>query len=273
MAMTNRKCLRCEKPIRGHWNRLRCEPCARYLRQRPAGTMTKQQIRQAKAMAGKVRREEIANRLGVSVANLKRSLPDTSFAVTWIYKKNPTLVRKVCEYYFKHGMPKTIEHFPGVKVKCIVDRPEYYGIKRISRQQRWTEEQKIELAKMAGLISAGAQAKYFNRPRAAGGSIKAAWVKVFGMAPTRLNGMVHDLAQHVATKDTPYLHAMGSSRRGEGLAFRWVVLWVDLERHLRPDVPEYQRQAVKAMADFQRWLWNDKNPKPKILKMIREREV
>lgn len=270
--MADRNCLRCGKPISGHLNRKRCEPCARALRRSPRGTMTEAQKARALRMIGKISREEIAQKIGVSVANLKRSMRGQSF---WFYngkwKNNPEFVAKVLNHYWKHGMPATKKKFNGISVKSIVDRPEYYGHRRVYRQRRWTETQKIELVRMSGLVSHGSQARYFDRPKAAGGSIKSAWVKVFGVAPGRINGMSFDIAKHIAKRSTPYVRPNGWSSGVD--SHQWTVLWVDLEDNLMEGVPEYIKEAVKTMADFQRWIWGCKNPKAKIMKMIDIREV
>jgi len=269
--MADRNCLRCKKPISGHPNRKRCEPCARILRRSPRGTMTEAQKARAIRMIGKISREEIAQKLGVSTSNLKRSMPGQSF---WFHngkwKNRPDIVEKVLRYYWLHGMPKTVKKFKGISVKSIVDRPEYYGHKRVYRQLRWTDAQKVELVRMSGLVSHGSQAAHFKRPKAAGGSIKSAWVKVFGRAPGQINGMSYDNAKHISKPGTPYLRPQGWIRGRESKC--WLVLWIDLEKNLKDGVPEYIREAVQAMADFQRWIWGVKNPRSKIIKMMNQIE-
>ena len=75
--MSVRRCLDCNSQLLAdsHFNQKRCEPCALILRMRPKGTMTTAQIKKATSMAGKVPRKEIAEKLGVSLVNLKRSCP------------------------------------------------------------------------------------------------------------------------------------------------------------------------------------------------------
>lgn len=236
--------------------------------------MTKAQIREAKALANTMPREDIAKTIGVSVVNLKRSMPGQKF---WFkngkYKNNPELVKKVLNYYFKHGKPKTVERFPEINVKAVVDRPEYYGIRRIYRQIRWTDAQLIDAAKMAGLVSLKGQAKFFNRPRAFEGSIQSLWNKRFGYRGGSLNGMVHWYAKELVNSNARYLRPVGTSREGKHVEFRRLILWVDMEKNLKPDAPQFMQDAIKSMADFQRWLWKSDNPKPLIMKMIKEREI
>lgn len=272
-----RRCLLCDKTIKGqHFNRKRCEPCAAFLRHKPKGTMTKAQIKKAKSMAGNVPRNEIAETLGVSLANLKRSCPDVKFATTWVHKMNPERTREVILYYFKYGKLATVKKYPEVNVKAIVDRPEYYGIKRQYRKTRWTESELLESVKMAGLVSLPAQAKHFNRPGANAGSIKALWVKRHKSAWAQVNGMVHSKARRLIKfhgTTYKYIKVVGTNRDGDiGRFGRRIMLWVDLEKSLKPELPDFIREGVKAMADFQRWLWSSEDPSPLIRKMIKERE-
>lgn len=277
--MKDRLCLECNSkiPANSHFNRKRCEPCVEVLRRKPKGTMTLAQIKKAKSMAGKVPREEIAQRLGVSTVNLKRSCPEIKFATTWIHKLNPQRTRDVILYYFKHGKVATKEKFPDLNVKSIVDRPEYYGIRRDYRQLRWRESELLESVKMAGLVSFPAQARYFKRPRANAGSIKSLWVKNHKASWGEVNGMYKDKARRLIKfhgSSGRYIKVVGTNRRGEESHFgRRVMLWVDLERCLRDDLPGYIKDGVKAMADFQRWLWDSENPAPLIRKMIKERSA
>lgn len=217
---------------------------------------------------------EIAALLGVSVTNIKRSMKGERL---WFrnnkYVNQPLLVRQVLDYYFEHGKTATVERFPNVNVKCIVDRPEYYGIERKYRQIRWTDREILEATRMAGLVSPTAQARYFNRPNACNGSIKSLWVKRFGLAQGQINGMTFYYAQHLVDSSAQFLKPRGEGRRGDPVLHRWIILWVDMEKCLLPDTPEFIRDAVKTMAQFQRWIWKSENPKPRILKMIQEREV
>lgn len=270
--MKTKKCLGCGKALKNvHPNRKRCKLCAKRLGRRPAGTMTEAQKRIAASLAGKIPRKEIAARLGVSVVNLKRSMRGTSFMSFNKWKQNPDLVKKVINYYFKHGKHATEKKFPDVNVKVIVDRPEYYGIKRVYRQIQWTEKQIIEAVKMAGLIPFDDQAKYFNRPRAHIGSIRSLWMKRFRLGGGNLNGMCHWKAKNFVSIKARYIKPIGLTREGEKVEFRRLILWVDMENVLKPDAPQFVREAVKAMADFQRWIWKSDNPKPLIMKMIKER--
>lgn len=271
----SRMCPRCKRRQRKkHHNSKWCHPCAEELKHRPRGTLTPAQRRFAIQHAGDMRIDEIARRLRTSRSNVKRSCRSTRFhAVNGKYKYNPALVRQVCEYYFEHGKPATIEAFPHISVISIVDRPEYYGIQRRYRQIRWTPEQHLEAVRMAGLVPLEAQAHYFNRPRANLGAMRSFWIKRVRVAGGTLHGMPEYIAREVVTDRCPRTLTEPWSVRegGERDWNRNLVLWIDAEKHLRPGTPEFLETAVRTMADFTRWIFASKAPKRKILKMIRER--
>jgi AraC-like DNA-binding protein len=223
-------------------------------------------------MIGKMSREDIAVNLGVSLVSLKRAFRGTSLAFYNYCSANPGLVKQVCKFYEKHSQEETAKAF-GLKRKQVDHIVHRYKQHRSPKQVRWTDREIHEAAKMAGLISTHAQARYFKRPNAFNGSIKALWMKRFGMSQGSVNGMAHWAAKEIVDSSAQYLRPKGESRRGEPVDFRWLVLWVDMERCLRPEVPPFIREAISTMANFQRWLWKDKKPKPKILKMIQEREI
>jgi AcrR family transcriptional regulator len=217
---------------------------------------------------------EMAERLNTSVTNIKRAFRGKRL---WFhngkYKNRPELVESVLAYYAKHGKNETIKRFPDVKVKCIVDRPEYYGHSKPKRQIRWTDKQILEAARMAGLVSLKGQARYFNRPNADVGSIQSLWTKRFQMGSSNVNGMVHWYAKELVNHRARYIQPLGLSRADKLVKFRRVILWVDMEKCLKANVPSFIREAVKTMADFQRWLHGSDNPRAKILRMIETREL
>lgn len=271
------KCGLCNSQLqkKAHKNQKWCTACANELKRRPRGHMSEIQKEKARRLIGKMKREDIAKKLGVSLSNLKRSMPGESLWFHRRYKNQPELTKKVLNYYFKHGKSATEKRFPEVNVKAIVDRPEYYGVARQYRQKRWTEDQIIEAAKMAGLVSPAAQAIYFNRPRANAGSVHSLWHKrfKFGGRGSELNGMCHHQAKHFVSSRARYIRPIGVSQEGKPVIGRRLLLWVDMDKALKSDAPEFVREAVDVLAKFQKWLWNSDNPKPLIIKMIKERET
>lgn len=218
-------------------------------------------------------RRDIAKALGVSEVNLKRSCRHVRFcAQNGKYFNNLALVQQVTDFYSEYGWKATEWAFPDIKIKSILHRDKYYGVSRKPRQIRWTDSQLIELARMSGLVSLTAQAKFFNRPGANAGSIKSVWSKKFNLAPGMINGMTYFLAKDLVDSSAQFLHPKGHSRRGESFDFRWLVLWVDMERSLKPEIPVFIKEAIATLADFQRWL-HGKNAKQNILNMIQEREL
>lgn len=204
---------------------------------------------------------KLAELVGTSKANLQRWNRQNAKLDLNALAYKPGVVRAVCRHYEQHGRAATQEAFPDVKVRSIVERFRIFK----PRQVRWTSEQIADAAKMAGLVSLKAQAKYFNRPFANEGSVKSLWAKRLGSKAASVNGMAQWQARFLVTERAPYLQARARALR--------VCLWVDMEKHLRVDVPEFIASAIKTMADFQRWLWQSQNPRPLILRMIREREI
>lgn len=271
--MSNKICPHCNKrPKQKHHNSKWCKRCALARRKQPVGSLTAKQKQYVKSKIGKSPVKEIASDLGVSVSNIKRSMRGVSI---WFhngkYKNRPALVRQVLAYYSKHGKSATVTAFPGVTVKCIVDRPLYYGVKVKPRQRRWTEAEIILAAKMAGLVEAKRQAKIFNRPRAHEGSIKSLWMKRFGHGGGNIHGMSEWMAKEILSPGYPVIKTrMWSPRRqGSGL-MRGLVLWCDIEKYLRRGLPKYIQDAVKSMAKFQCWLFETSDPRREILKLLRE---
>lgn len=220
-------------------------------------------------------RDEIAKAVGVSVSSLKRAFRGTRICYFNKYVANQNLTLRVCRYYEKNGMPETVKAFPGVKVDVIVETYGYRkGLIKNKRQVRWTDKQIADLARMGGLISHKAQAKYFNRPRAFEGSIKSAWTKKFGFMAGEINGMKHNQARHLVTKRCPFVRIrISETRDNPAYDRRRVYLWVDMEKHLRSNCPEFIREAIVTMAQFQRWLHQSNQPQRKIRAMIRRLET
>lgn len=217
--------------------------------------MSRAQIAEARKIIGKMPREEVASLLGVSLSNLKRAFRGTRLAFHNKYIANPALVKQVCRYYEKHGRRATEKAFPNVRVRSIVERYKIYR----PRQLRWTGEQIVEAARMAGIVPLDKQARIFNRPRAHAGAMKSLWNKRFKLAPREIHGMANNNAKWLVTDDCPRIK----------LRHARISLWCDMEKHLRPGVPKYMRDAIKAMAKFQRWLYRGNAPRREIQKYLR----
>lgn len=231
------------------------------------GRLSKVQEKIVRQYAGKMPIQELAIKVGTSNSNLDRWAYYNKVDINWLSYK-PREISQVLNYYEKHGKVKTQKKYPQFKVRSIVER--YKSFK--PRCIKWTNEQIIELAKMGGLVSFKAQAKYFNRPRANAGSIRSVWMKKFLMYPSSLHGLPRNHAKHISNGKLKYIRPCGNDRLDNPIEFRSLALWCDLEKNLKEDTPDFIVEAIKTMANFQRWLFKSEDPKKEILKLIKDRE-
>ena len=163
---------------------------------------------------------------------------------------------------------KTQKRFPTLSVRSIVER--HYGEFK-PRQVKWTPTQVQQLAKFAGIISFEDQAKYFNRPRAHVGSIRSAWMKKFGYGSGNINGMSGWRAKIFVTEDCPSVKTSFWDTNHKARSHsRQLYLWTDMERFLKPDCPAFIKEAIVAMAGFQRWLFGTESVRTEIVKIQQE---
>jgi hypothetical protein len=269
--MKDNICSSCQtNPIKGHKNAKWCEPCSIERRKYPVSTMSKTQIAEAEKLIGSMPREMIAAALDVSLSNLKRAFSGRRLGYYNYCVANPKFVKEVNTYFESHTQEETANHFNLSKKQ--VDHIIYRYRSAEWKQIPWKDWQLIELVKMAGLISPTAQANFFNRPGAHEGSIKSAWSKKFNLAGGCINGLPQFRAKHFVNCKARYIRPLGMDRSGKKCEFRKLILWVDLENTLKKSCPSFIIEAVNAMASFQRWIWESNDPKPLILKMIKERE-
>lgn len=235
--------------------------------------MTREQVAEAKLLVGKMPREEIAQTVGVSLANLKRSMRGVRLNYYNHLRARPDLVKEVCKYYEKHGRRETEKRYPKLKIRSIVERYKDYK----PRQIRWTDEQICELVKMGGIISYRHQWRFFKRPNAYEGSTKSFWMKRMSFSGGGIHGLSHWIAKEITTGDCPYICTeFWETRDRRYISDRFsrkLYLWVDMENHLKLGIPKFIEDAVVIMAEFQRWVFQSKSPKKEIEKMIRERQV
>lgn len=259
-----RKCLECKADIsKRHKNAKRCEPCATILRENPVGRLTLQQERMVRKLAGTMFIKDLAKKVGASDSTLDRWSKANGVSINAL-RYTDEEIAKVCEFYAKHGKVKTQKKFPNIKVRSIVDR--YF--KTLGMPPRcipWTDEQLVQLARFGGLTSLEETAAYFNRPRAFRGSIVSVWQKRFGHGCMYLNGAPYSWGRFLVAGDCPcYGTAFSTRKQGPVKIF----LWIDIEKHLRPEIPEHLASAIKAMAKFQKWL-HGKNYRENIMRILR----
>lgn len=256
-------CPHCQQDfIKTHFNQKYCKKCRVILKKNPKHNLTSDQIKQFNKYLGKFKAREIADKIKASITSVKR------YAMTKrISLRKPRYtqheINEVIEYYIKHGLTKTKIKFPKIRPRSIIEH-NYHIPLRI----RWTNNQVIELAKMAGIISREAQARYFNRPNAHLGSIKSVWVKKLVCSQANINGLNHNIAKYFVKKNEAYISVKFGFNNNYN---RKLLLWVDVIKYLKPDTPTYLKDAFYVMAKFQKWL-HGRNVRHNIKHMIKERE-
>jgi hypothetical protein len=217
---------------------------------------------QLKKLVGKMDKKDIAKKLGASVTSVGRYARDNGITLNFHnkYKKNPELVSEIVDYYVEHGKNLTLKKYPGIRLRSIIER---YAKEK--RQIRWEDWEVIQLAKFAGIISHRNQATYFSRPNANKGSIKSAWSKKFKASGSNINGVSFYMVKPFLRK----IPTMIETQFGAGNYTRKLILWVELEKCLKREVPDELVSAIKTMAKFQRWL-HGKNVYFKINQMLGE---
>lgn len=250
--MTNELCKRCKKrPKKKHHNGKWCIQCAKDLIRRPAWRLTPKQIRLAHKLKGTMYVHDLAKEIGTSRSNLRRWAMANNINING-HKYPESLVKKVCKYYEKHGKVKTIECFPNIRLRSIIEK--HVGTFQ-PRRIPWQPEEIIFAAKVAGLVSREQLARYFDRPRANEGSITALWMKKFKIGGGNINGLTYRIAKHFISDRCPvYETNFWFTRRGGTEFGRKIVLWIDVEKHMRPGLPDHIVEAIRALAKFQRWL-------------------
>lgn len=251
--MANRLCLECKKsPRKPHGNAKYCDPCAEHLKSKgSASTVTKSQAKEIKRLAGKMYIHDLAAKVGLSKPTLVRFARREGISLN-AHKYKDEVIAEVTAYYEKYGKIATQKKFPTIKVRSIVER---YNKGRKPRQVRWTDEQLVDLIRMAGLVSFERQAKFFDRPNANEGSIKSAWSKKFGYSGSQLHG----LSKWHAVRLAPRCRLVTTDFWViKGKKARQIALWVDLRKSLCKDTPKEIHRLVGILAKYQNWLFRGK---------------
>lgn len=259
-----RLCQACQQtPRQAHKNSRYCLPCAQGRRRAPCHTLTPAQGAEVERLAGTITRGAIAQQVGVPLSQVSRYLREAGLRSN-ARDYPPDVVQAVCVAYEVLGRVKTQELFPTVRVRSIIERYKQYA----PRQRRWTPEELLEAAQMAGIVSHTAQARYFGRPNASTGSIASVWSKHFRCAPRDVHGLGAHLVWQLCTPGVTATLVAQQTMPGP----RTVVLWLDLATHLRADVEPEICEAIAALADFQGWLYGTRESAD-IRTMITEREA
>lgn len=252
-------------PTTGDWhaNRKYCPRCQAVLRRHPRSTLTAAQAAQVLALRNTMTRTRIASTVGITRAQVSRFLREEGLTSNSV-RYPAEVVMAVCETYERLGRKATQEQYPEVSIRSIVERYRQFR----PRQVRWTDAQRVEAAKMAGLVSQNAQARYFRRPNAYDGSIRALWAKRFQCQPRHLNGLGVHLAWRLVRPGCPAVLGHWADAGG----VRAKVLWLDLVRYLRPTGEPIVAEVIETLAHFQAWL-HGTSCSQDIQQMIEEREA
>jgi hypothetical protein len=257
------KCLGCKKRFeRHHLNQKYCIECKKLRREKNCyipPCVTKKHIEFIKKNHNNMSKKEISIKLGISVMSIKRTA--NVLRIKFQQKKyNDQIVKEVVDYYNRHGMAATKNRYKNICVRSIIDRNNQ-GV--CPFQRNWLFSEIIEAIRMGGIISLEDQWKYFKRPGAFKGSIQSLWIKRLHGNASVINGLYRDKALCIVKRDTPSLSVKHRNAH--------LYLWIDIEKNLLPNMPDSIQLAVKACADFQRWIFGVKDVKRKIRKMIKER--
>ena len=259
-------CAGCGRPKHPHPNSRYCLPCRAQRRRRPLSRITPTQAALLRPLLGTMGHDALARHAGISDACFQRWLWEEGLSSN--ARDYPQAVcDEVTAYYAHHGRVATQAVFPEVSVRSIVERRKLRGTPYPPRQIRWTDAQLLDAARMGGLVSLTAQAHFFGRPHAFDGSISALWAKRFRCAPRDLHGLGTVLACQIMRAGAQATCVQHQSAPG----FRSVILWLDLARHLRPDVPSMVRETVETLAAFQAWLYGS-HDSATIRQLIADRE-
>jgi hypothetical protein len=242
-----RRCESCGIDItHRHSNAKRCEFCATAKRKRPSHNLTKEQQTIVKELAGKYYVKKIAEIANASSTSVRRFASEKGISLDSLSYK-PNVIRKVCKFYEKHGKKKTQEKFPEVRVRSIVERYKEFDPLQI----RWTDDQLNFIVKSVSLLSKYTLAHHFRRPGAGRGSITSVYQKRFPFKMKNLNGLSAEMAAWFIKKDV--FGYKTDIKTGAGRP-TYRVLWVDIEKNMRDDLPPHIKKGIRAMARFQKWL-------------------
>lgn len=175
------------------------------------------------------------------------------------------LIKAIVSHYLKHGVKKTCEKYskisPGA-VRGLIERntPRAY---KPNRAHKWTEEEKIQLVKFAGLISIENQLKFFKLENRTPNTIQARRE----YKTEHLHGLPYHLAVKILNKGFPFIRTQMAVNPEKG--YIRLVLWCDAVFYLRADCPNVVKDIVLACAKFQFKLFGG-NPRQEILKMLEE---
>ena len=213
-------------------------------------SLTDYQISYIESNLDKKLRKEISGDLNIPEIRLRRAALFKGWKFVFHRKReySKEIINEVLKSYVENGPKKTREIYGDkVKLRSIIEK---YGAGKRPWSKRWTNKQIVDLVRFSGIVSKEKQAAYFKRPNAHAGSIRSAYSKIFNCNPRSLNGLPEWKAKYILKKGCPFLKT--DYKNGMKL-----YLWVDCEKYLRDDCHQVIKDAVKAMANFQRIFFKD----------------
>jgi len=228
-------------------------------------SLSQEQVLKIESMLKTHRRADIAKEVKISESKLRRASKKkgwsfTAFKAIPYMKYSKELTEQVISYFEANGKTKTQEKFPDVVVRSIVERYK----RNQPRQSRWTDEQIIQAIRFGPFVNYENQAKYFNRPRANKGSIVSLWQKRIKCTPFEIHGLPEYKAKYFIRKSCPFIiTAVGGYK---------LYLWSSIEENISNNCPEFIREIISSMSEFQRLLYNG-SPEDEIKKIIKTLEL
>lgn len=215
-------------------------------------------------------KKEQAQHLGCHVRDITAWRLDQKDACRYYYSKE--IVSAVLEECEQRGPLATQRLFPNVRVSSIINR---YRRETARKYAVWSAKEIVHASRMAGIIDRNAQAQLLPGQKRTPRAIFSFWTSRC-RSTAYLHGLTRKMGRMVAQKDCPIVPRNGGwtvkAKKKDAPLKRmvscWIVLWCDLERHLKPCVPKGIANAIRCMAEYQRWIFAPKDPGVAIRKMI-----
>ena len=193
-----------------------------------------------------MKRIELSEQIGSSRATVNRFMRDNGLKTGQHTQYPKDVVKKICEFHEQHGVKKTQEKFPDVKVRSIVERYQTnaylasYDFKQIHLFLKYSEMLSDEqLYQLLGRSVSNRKIVCKATERMIG----------FGKNPSRvyLNGLPYRFVKNFTKDSIPYFKfSHGHCRK--------LCLWYDIKKHLSKNVSLEIKEIVNIMSKFQLWL-------------------
>lgn len=210
------------------------------------------------------KRKDIAKEIGISETKLRRIAKGSGYEFTFAKarpfgKYSKELTEEVISFFEEHGISETKKKYPDVRVRSIIER---YPRKK-PRQRNWKDEEIIQAIKFGPFVSNENQYKFFKRPGAYQGSIKALWAKKIKGTKLRTHGLPFYIASKIIDGKKAVLHKTAFKNP------KHICTWQTLKENLKDDCPAVFKVAIEAGYEFHVWLYGE-NPNEEISRMYKE---